>query len=73
MSRLPAGALARAGLLGSLDQVASARSSVSGADRGHPQRAVDVRVLDGIDLRLLPDRGLDIAAAWYALGGRSRK
>jgi hypothetical protein len=68
MTPLPAGALARAGLLGSLDQVASARTSRSGADRGHPQRAVDVRVLDGIDLRLLPDRGLDIAAAWY--GGR---
>jgi hypothetical protein len=69
MSGLPAGALARAGLLGSLDQVAAVRSSVSGADRGHPQRAIDVRVLDGIDLRLLPDRGLDISAAWYA--GRS--
>jgi Domain of unknown function (DUF4432) len=66
MSPLPAGALYRAGLLGSLDQVASARSSRSGGDRGHPQRAVDVRVLDGIDLRLLPDRGLDIASAWYA-------
>jgi hypothetical protein len=66
MSPLSAGALVRAGLLGSLDQVASARSSLSGADRGHPQRAIDVRVLGGIDLRLLPDRGLDIGAAWYA-------
>lgn len=66
MTPIAAGALARAGLLGSLDQVASARSSLTGADRGHPQRAIDVRVLDGIDVRLLPDRGLDIAAAWYA-------
>jgi len=66
MSRPRAGALARAGLLGSLDQVAAVHSSISGADRGHPQRAIDVRVLDGIDLRLLPDRGLDISAAWYA-------
>jgi hypothetical protein len=41
-------------------------SSTSGSDRGQPQRAIDVRVLDGIDLRLLPDRGLDISAAWYA-------
>jgi hypothetical protein len=63
-----AGALARSGLLGSLDQVASVHSATSGADRGQPQRAIDVRVLDGIDLRLLPDRGLDISAAWY--GGR---
>lgn len=66
MSRLPAGRLAREGLLGSLDQVASARTSVSGADRGHLQRAIDVRVLGGIDLRLLPDRGLDISGAWFA-------
>jgi hypothetical protein len=61
-----AGALARGRLLGSLDQVASVHSSTSGSDRGQPQRAIDVRVLDGIDLRLLPDRGLDISAAWYA-------
>ena len=58
--------LAEAGLLGSLDQVAVARASVSGADRGHPQRALDLRVLGGVDLRLLPDRGLDLGAAWYA-------
>jgi hypothetical protein len=66
MTALRAGALVRAGLLGSLDQVAAVRSSTAGADRGHPQRAIDVRVLDGIDLRLLPDRGLDLSAAWYA-------
>jgi Domain of unknown function (DUF4432) len=28
-------------------------------------RAVDVRVWDGIDLRLLPDRGFDCFGAWY--------
>jgi len=27
-------------------------------------RAIDVRVLDGIDVRILPDRGCDIGAAW---------
>jgi hypothetical protein len=27
-------------------------------------RAIDVRVLDGIDVRVLPDRGCDIGAAW---------
>jgi hypothetical protein len=61
-----AGALGDAGLLGCPDQVASARASVSGADRGHPQRALDLRVYDGLDLRLLPDRGLDISDAWFA-------
>jgi hypothetical protein len=28
-------------------------------------RAIDVRVWNGIDLRILPDRGLDIGAAWF--------
>jgi hypothetical protein len=27
-------------------------------------RAIDVRVMDGIDVRILPDRGCDIGAAW---------
>jgi hypothetical protein len=27
-------------------------------------RAIDVRVIDGIDVRILPDRGCDIGAAW---------
>lgn len=29
-------------------------------------RVVDIRVMGGIDLEVLPDRGLDIGAAWYA-------
>lgn len=53
------------GLLGHADQVAVARESVSGLDRGHAQRAIDLTVLGGISVRLLPDRGLDIAAAWW--------
>ena len=28
-------------------------------------RAVDVRVEDGIDVRILPDRGFDIGDAWF--------
>jgi hypothetical protein len=28
-------------------------------------RAIDVRVLGGIDLRVLPDRGLDVGGAWF--------
>ena len=31
-------------------------------------RAIDVRVEDGIDVRILPDRGFDIGDAWF--GGR---
>ena len=62
MTPLGAGALVRAGPVGSLGRVASVHSSISGADRGRPQRAIDVRVLDGIDLRSLPDRSLDVGA-----------
>jgi Domain of unknown function (DUF4432) len=28
-------------------------------------RAIDVRVANGIDIRILPDRGFDIGAAWF--------
>lgn len=66
MTAEPAGPILDAGMVGSPDQLASARASVSGADRGHPQRALDLRVYGGLDIRLLPDRGLDIAEAWCA-------
>jgi Domain of unknown function (DUF4432) len=33
--------------------------------RAHGCRALDVRVAEGIDLRILLDRGFDIAAAWF--------
>jgi Domain of unknown function (DUF4432) len=61
-----AGPIQDAGMVGSPDQLASARVSVSGGDRGHPQRAVDLRVYDGLDVRVLPDRGLDLSQAWFA-------
>jgi hypothetical protein len=61
-----AGPILDAGMVGSPDQLASARLSLSGADSGHPQRALDLRVYGGLDLRLLPDRGLDMAEAWFA-------
>lgn len=32
---------------------------------GESMRAMDVRAWRGVDLRLLPDRGLDIGPAWY--------
>lgn len=58
-------ALLAAGLVGHADQVAVARESVSGQDRGHPQRALDLDVMGGLSVRLLPDRGLDVTAAWW--------
>jgi hypothetical protein len=48
------------------DQLATAVTSVvDGEGTAASWRAVDVRVWDGIDLRLLPDRGLDVGAAWF--------
>jgi hypothetical protein len=47
------------------DQVASAVSSLVDDGPAAGSRAVDIRVWQGIDLRLLPDRGLDIGAAWF--------
>ena len=41
--------------IGHLDQVALVSE----------RPAIDVRVLGGIDLRLHPERGLDIGAAWF--------
>jgi len=47
------------------DQVATALESVVSEGQAAGARAVDVRVFGGIDLRLLPDRGLDVGAAWF--------
>src|SRR3954454_8412505 len=52
--------------LGNLDQLASAVPSVVSDGPAAGSRAIDVRVWEGIDLRLLPDRGLDAGAAWFA-------
>ena len=51
--------------VGNLDQLASAVPSVVTDGPAAGCRAIDLRVWDGIDLRLLPDRGLDAGAAWY--------
>jgi hypothetical protein len=51
--------------LPSLDQIASATASRVSDGPATGCRALDLRVRDGIDLRLLPDRGLDVGAAWY--------
>jgi hypothetical protein len=52
--------------LGNLDQLASAVPSVVTDGPAAGCRAIDLRAWDGIDLRLLPDRGLDAGAAWFA-------
>jgi hypothetical protein len=43
------------------DQVSTAVESTG----GNGARAVELRVWNGIDIRLLPDRGLDLGAAWF--------
>jgi hypothetical protein len=51
--------------IGHLDQLASAVPSIVADGPAAGCRAIDLRVWDGIDVRLLPDRGLDAGAAWY--------
>jgi hypothetical protein len=46
--------------------IATAVSSVVTNGKAAGCRAIDLRVEGGIDLRLLPDRGLDAGDAWYA-------
>jgi hypothetical protein len=53
------------GKLSHLDQLITAVSSVIADGRAAGMRAIDARVAHGIDLRILPDRGLDLGAAWF--------
>jgi hypothetical protein len=46
--------------------IATATSSVVANGKAAGCRAIDLRVEGGIHLRLLPDRGLDAADAWFA-------
>lgn len=48
------------------DQVAVARESTVDGGPAHWCRGIDLRVAGGLDLRVLPDRGLDIGEAWFA-------
>ena len=48
-----------------LDPLASAVHSVVSEGPASGCRAIDVRVLGGVDVRVLPDRGLDIGRAWF--------
>ncbi|HEY8584365.1 MAG TPA: DUF4432 family protein, partial [Capillimicrobium sp.] len=46
-------------------QLASAVCSVVEGGPADGCRAIDLRAWDGLDVRLLPDRGLDCGAAWF--------
>jgi hypothetical protein len=46
--------------------IATATSSIVANGKAAGCRAIDLRVEGGVTLRLLPDRGLDAADAWYA-------
>lgn len=52
------------GRLANVDAILHVRSSVVTDGSASGMRAIDIRVDGGIDLRLLPDRGLDIGGAW---------
>lgn len=60
-----AAALFRHRMIGRVDQLASVVTGTSSSHRGRPVHTVDVRVWDGIDVQVVPDRGLDIWRAWY--------
>ncbi len=57
--------LLEGGRLAALDAVAQVDASVVSGGPAHGCRAIDVRVAGGIDLRILPDRGLDLGSAWF--------
>ncbi len=54
-----------ADLLANRDLIGSVVASVVADGPATGSRALDLRALGGVDLRLLPDRGLDVAGAWY--------
>ncbi|MGH2723204.1 MAG: DUF4432 family protein [Actinomycetota bacterium] len=65
---VPAGSPGRyleAGEAANLDQFASAALSTVVGGPAHGCRALDLRVAEGIDVRILPDRGFDVGPAWF--------
>jgi len=48
-----------------MEQLAEVRESVTGTPGPASMRALDLRLYRGLQLRLLPDRGLDISSAWF--------
>ena len=55
----------RDGRLPNDDVVLVAHSSVLTGGSAQGTRAIDIRAWRGIDLRILPDRGFDLAQAWF--------
>ena len=53
-------------MVAAVDAVAQVDASLVSGGPAHGCRAIDVRVAGGIDLRILPDRGLDLGGAWFA-------
>jgi Domain of unknown function (DUF4432) len=58
-------AFPREGKIANLDQLAVAVASTVLEGPAAGCRAVDLRVAGGIDVRILPDRGFDVGAAWF--------
>lgn len=50
----------------SLDQIARVQSSILEGGAAPGMRVIDVSLIDGMSFQVLPDRGLDIGAAWCA-------
>jgi Domain of unknown function (DUF4432) len=54
--------------IASLDQIARVSASRLDGGPADGMRVIDVALLGGLSFRVLPDRGLDIGAAWCASG-----
>jgi hypothetical protein len=54
------------GKIANLDQLAPVIQSTLAARPGQGIRAIDAAVVDGLSIRVLPDRGFDIGMAWFA-------
>jgi Domain of unknown function (DUF4432) len=52
--------------IASLDQIARVSASRLDGGPADGMRVIDIALLDGMSFRVLPDRGLDIGAAWCA-------
>jgi len=56
---------ASAGKVTNLDQLAAATLSQVIGGKANGCRALDMRAVGGIDVRILPDRGFDLGHAWF--------
>jgi len=54
------------GRVANLDQLAPVVQSTTATGPGRGMRAIDASVVDGLSIRVLPDRGFDVGAAWFA-------